>query len=184
MPTEATRNHAARFRTFDRIFWLMWAAFPLMVWIIYATVIDAAALKDALPADRQNCADLMPNPSKMSAGGQAIFWSLFAFQLSIYVVLLATLHVIIHRFAMGRIFVSETLTSLSTIGGILIAWPFLESVVSNGAVYLLHQRGDLPIFVPNYVLDVAPIAVGVFLIALRYMLEHAIAMKSEHDLTI
>lgn len=172
------------FRILDRLFWLVWAAFPLMIWLHYQNVMDLEAVAAALPADRRACIDLMPDPGRMSMAGQLIFWCLFTFQLSIYAVLLAPLHLIIHRFKTGRIFVSQTLTTLNWLGIVLIVWPFLDVAVTNFAAARLHAIGDLPVYVPGYVIDVAPIAVGLFLIALRFMLERAIALQAEHDLTI
>jgi hypothetical protein len=187
MPEDAMargrRDIPGWFRLIDKAFWLVWLGFPVMI-LVSITHNNRSQVAKTIPADRAQCLDLMPDPATMSATGKVIYWGLFAFELSIYVVLLATLHVIIHRFASGRIYVRETLQSLSWIGAVLIVWPFLDVVVPDLAAYVLHQRGDITYFAPTYVVDVGPIAVGVFLFAFRTMLEHAMAMKSEHDLTI
>jgi len=177
-------EHIAWFRTLDRVFWLAWAGFPVMIWVAYVTASSPAAIAVGMTPEQAKCLEILPRPSHMSFVGQLIYWGLFVFQLSIYVALLTILHRIIHRFAHDRIFVSETLASLRWMGIILIVWPFLETAVSNVGAYILKARGDLLLFVPSYIIDVGPIAVGVFLIALRYVLAHAIALKSELDLTI
>jgi len=126
----------------------------------------------------------LPTPTNLSGTGKAIFWSYFAFQFSIYFVLFAVLHRIVHRFAKGRFLVSETLTNLQLMGIVLIVWPLLDNAVSNLVAYLWRQTGDMPVWTFNFSFDLAPIAVGVFLIALKGVLEHAMALKAEHDLTI
>ena len=94
----------AWFRALDRLFWLAWLALPLMVWMSYSASGDPAALAAELPAE---CLKFLPSPERMSPEGRALYWGLFLFQLSIYVVLLGALHLVVHRFAQGRIFVAE-----------------------------------------------------------------------------
>lgn len=182
-PTDRS-DHIAWFRTLDRLFWIAWVGFPIMIWIAYVTLNDPASALVGMTPELTKCLALLPQPAQMSPLGKAMFWGLFVFQLSIYVVLLTFLHRIIHRFASGRIFVSETLKSLWWIGATLVVWPFLDTAVTNVVAFTLKARGDIITFIPSYTIDVGPIAVGVFLIALRYVLEHGIALKSENDLTI
>lgn len=177
-------KHIAWFRTLDRVFWLAWAGFPVMVWFAYVSANDPASSVVGMTPEQAKCLEILTQPTNMSPIGKVIYWTLFAFQLSIYVVLLSILHRIIHRFARDRIFVSETLASLQWIGVALIIWPFLQMVVTNLAAFGLKARGDIQVFLPSYVVDIGPVAVGMFLIALRYVLEHGIALKSENDLTI
>ena len=56
--------------------------------------------------------------------------------------------------------------------------------MTQAVAYALKARGDLPVYVASFAVDVAPIAVGLFLIALRHVLDHALAIKTENDLTI
>lgn len=177
-------KHIAWFRTLDRVFWLAWAGFPVMIWLAYVSASDPASSVVGMTPEQAKCLEILPQPTHMSPLGKVIYWALFSFQLSIYVVLLTILHRIIHRFSRGRIFVSESLASLQWIGVVLIIWPFLMTVVSNLAAFGLKARGDIQVFLPSYVVDIGPVAVGMFLIALRYVLEHGIALKSENDLTI
>lgn len=179
-PSESTRW----FRIFDKAFWLIWLGFPLMMWLVYLTNTNAPQIGEQLPTEYKNCVALMPTPQTMQGLSAAIFWGMFVFNFSIYVIVLTVFHVIVHRFACGQIYVSETLASLQLVAIALIAWPFLDSLVQNAGLYALHQRGDLPIYLPNMVIDIGPVAIGVFLLAIKLMLNHAIALKSEHDLTI
>lgn len=179
-PSESTRW----FRILDKAFWLIWLGFPLMIWLVYRANTNAPQIGEQLPPEFKNCVALMPTPQTMRGPSAAIFWGMFVFNFSIYAIVLSVCHVIVHRFAHGRIYVSETLASLQFVGIALIVWPFLDAVVQNAGAYALHQRGDLPLFVPNNVVDIGPVAIGVFLLAIKHMLRHAIALKSEHDLTI
>jgi hypothetical protein len=50
--------------------------------------------------------------------------------------------------------------------------------------YALHEIGDIKFFVPSYNFDIGTIAGGVFLMALKFVVEHAILLQSENELTI
>lgn len=173
------------FRRLDRAFWAIWAAFPAVIYLAYrANTTAATAIAESLKPEQAACASIVANPLHMSVRGQLLFWTLFAFQLSFYVVLIGILHRMVHRFAKGRIFVSETLQSVWWMGIILVVWPFVDIVTSNIAAYALHRIGDVKFFLPSYNLDVGTIAGGVFLMALKFVIEHAILLQSENELTI
>lgn len=184
MTTAAAASRQRWFLLLDRAFCVVWMALPLLIWASLNVANDPSQITEQLPADLANCSQLVADPSRMSPAGRVMYWGLFAFQISIYFVLLGFLHVVMHRFAKGRIFAGETLTTVRNLGLILIAWPVLETAVTNAVAFGLKTMGDIPLFVPSYAIDVAPIAVGLFLLALRYVLEHAIAIQSENDLTI
>lgn len=183
MSNSDAARHIAWFGRLDQMFWLAWAGLGVMTWLAYAAAVDPAVVAQ-LPPEQAACANILPQPAKMSALGKAMYWCLFAWQLSIYVILLTALHLIVNRFARGRIFVSETLATLGWLGGILVVWPFLDFAATELVARSLHAMGELPVYVPNYAIDIAPAAVGLFLIALRYVLGHAMGIKAEHDLTI
>ena len=124
----AVRERRQRwFRRLDWAFWMIWAAFPVMVWLAYRTNTTAsAALAESLSPDQAKCAGIVANPLGMSGVGQVLFWSLFALQLSFVAALIGILHRIVHRFASGRIFVSETLQGVWLMGIILMIWPFVD----------------------------------------------------------
>jgi hypothetical protein len=172
------------FRRLDRLFWLAWLGLVVMVWVGYWMNADQRALFIQSSPDQAQCAALMPDPASMSAIGRTMYWGLFWMEISIYLILLGALHLIVHRFARGRIFVSETLATMRWLGLVLIVWPFLDAAASQFVFASLKSRGDLLVYTPGYVVDVAPIAVGLFLVALRYVLDCAIEIKSENDLTI
>lgn len=183
--TEKTKaKRLARFRQLDRLFWLVWLGLPLMVWLSLAAAADPAALAAQLPAELAQCARLIPQPEQMSGLGKVLYWFLLGYQLSIYVVLLAALHRVVHRFAQGRLYAAETLSIVGWLGVVLVAWPFTETAVTGLVAYGLKALGDIPILVPSLAVDIAPITVGLFLIALRSVLTHAMAIEAENELTI
>ncbi|MFB9262442.1 hypothetical protein ACFFWD_04545 [Bradyrhizobium erythrophlei] len=173
------------FRRLDRAFWVIWAAFPVTMWLAYrANTTASVTIAESLNGEQAKCASIVVNPLTMSGPGKALFWTLFTFQLSFYPVLIGILHRMVHRFASGRIFVSETLQGVWWMGIILVVWPFVDTITTNAVAYTLHQIGDVKYFLPSYNVDVGTIAGGVFLMALKFVIEHAILLQSENELTI
>ena len=173
------------FRRLDLAFWAIWVAFAVFIWLAYRTNTTASvAIAASLNPEQAKCAGIVINPLNMSGRGQLLFWSLFAFQLSFYAVLIGILHRMVHRFACGRIFVSETLQGVWWMGIILVIWPFVDVITSNAVLYALHEIGDAKFFLPSYNIDVGTIAGGLFLMALKFVIEHAILLQTENELTI
>ena len=173
------------FRCLDLAFWAIWAAFPLVIWLAFhRNTTASASIAASLSPEQAKCAGIVTNPLDMSRQGQMLFWMLFSFQLSFFAVLIGIFHRMVHRFAHGRIFVSETLQGVWWMGIILVIWPFVDLATSNAVAYALHEIGDIKFFLPSYNLDIGTIAGGVFLMALKFVIEHAILLQSENELTI
>ena len=173
------------FRRLDLAFWAIWAALPVVVWLAYLrSTTVSASIAASLGPDQVKCAGLVANPLEMSRPGQLLFWTLFALQLSFFAVLIGILHRMVHRFARGRIFASETLQGVWWMGIILVIWPFIDLITSNAVAYALHEIGDVKFLLPSYNVDIGTIAGGMFLMALKFVIEHAILLQSENELTI
>ncbi|MFZ4808638.1 MAG: DUF2975 domain-containing protein [Hyphomicrobiaceae bacterium] len=172
------------FRFLDRAFFAVWAALPVMIGIAIWSALHQGEPLEGMTSEQIQCLKILPTISSMSSSGQAIVWTLFAFNTSIYVVLLAFLHGMVRRFARERIFVSETLASLWQMGVILIVWPFLETGALALASFALWEVEKLPFSTYRFNLDIAPIAVGLFLLATQSVIRKAIALKQDSDLTI
>ncbi|MGX1351662.1 hypothetical protein AB7M49_005238 [Bradyrhizobium elkanii] len=173
------------FRRLDRAFWLIWAALPVVLWLAYdRTTTASATIAESLIGEQAKCAAIVVNPLTMSAKGQVLFWSLFALGVSFYAVLIGILHRMVNRFANGRIFVSETLQGVWWMGIFLVVWPFVDTITTIAVTYALYQAGDIKFFLPSYGVDVGTVAGGVFLMALKFVIEQAILLQSENDLTI
>lgn len=69
-------------------------------------------------------------------------------------------------------------------GIILVVWPFVDLITGNAVAYALYEIGDIKFLLPSYNVDIGTIAGGVFLMALKFVIEHAILLQSENELTI
>jgi Protein of unknown function (DUF2975) len=105
------------------------------------------------------------------------------FDFVFYGCLLFILHSTIHRFAKGNIFDAFTLRSMHRLSIILIAYPIIAFLLVYGVSEVLRATGDADEVIGN-VFDIAPIAVGVFIMSIKFVLQNAMTLKSENDLTI
>ena len=168
----------------DRLFWLVWLAFPVLVWMTYDSLSDPSALQEQLPELGAECAGKVPQVANFSFAGKAVTFAYFSFQYIVYAVLLGFAHVTIHRCATGNVFVANTLKTFGILGAIIVAWPFADLAAANLANYAVHLTGDLQVFTPAYMFDVGPFGIGLLLLTMRTVLEHAIMLKHDSDLTI
>jgi len=175
-----------KLRLLNRLLWLCWFGLPAMIGIAYWTRVDSlrSAIAGATPEEAK-CLHIMPDPSNLSLDAGILFWSAFAFQFSIYVAVLWVLHTMVRKFISGQIFVSDTLAGLKSLGIILMLWPFLTSTADYAADVTIKAWGELPVWWPlSFNVDLGVVAMGVFLLALRVVIEHAIDIKSDNELTI
>jgi Protein of unknown function (DUF2975) len=172
------------FKLLDRLFWLVWIAFPIVIWQNYTAVLDQSALMAEMPPEASNCAALVPQVANFSGNGKAQVLAYFLTQYVVYAWLLYLAHSAIHRCATGQVFVSGTLKTLKLLGIIIVAWPFFDLAASNLLNYALTLTGDLKQYSPNLLFDVGPFGVGLLILTMRAVLGHAILLKQDHDLTI
>jgi Protein of unknown function (DUF2975) len=110
---------------------------------------------------------------------------LLTFQMSIYFIILWLLHRMVRKFATGRIFVSDTLTGLKSLGLLLSVWPFVHSAVVYALLAGLKAHQDIPSYWPlPFNVNFGILAVGFFLLALKAVIENAIDIKADNELTI
>jgi hypothetical protein len=174
----------AIFRFLDRFFWVVWVAFPFLIWMTFRSILAENAIITDIGKVSADCAELIPQVGKFSLTGKVFGFAYLASNFAIYAVLLAIAHLTIHRFAQGNIFVANTLRSLGHLGLIIITWPFFDLIASNVTAYAFTLTGDLKIFEPNFLFDVVPFGVGLLILTMRIALQHAISLKQDHDLTI
>lgn len=172
------------FVVLDRLFWLVWLAFPIVIWLNYSAILDQSALTAELPPSESNCAELVPQVANFSINGKAQVLAYFLTQYAVYAWLLYLAHTAIHRCATGRVFVSGTLDTLKLLGIIIVAWPFFDLAASNLLGYALTLTGDLKNYSPNLLFDVGPFGVGLLILTMHAVMGHAIVLKQDHDLTI
>jgi Protein of unknown function (DUF2975) len=178
---EKSIDAAKIYRVLDRLFWLIWIGFPVIIWLTYRAVLDQSALRAELPP---SCADAAPQVANFSGAGKTVVAAYFIGQFLFYGILLALAHVTIHRFAKGEVFVSNTLRFLTQLGILVALWPFFDLAASNLLAYGIKATGDMKSFTPNFVFDVGPFGVGLLILTIRSALGRAIQMKQENDLTI
>ena len=171
------------FLLLDKLFWVLWIAFPIMFLTLAYFIADPATYTTGLTDAQIACFGSTPIPTNYSFSGKLLFWSIFVVQFVFYGTLFYILHLTIHRFAKGDIFDFHTLRRMHILGVILIGFPiftFVQSaIVSYGLLYTDKiDSGSLEI------LDVGPIAVGIFIIAIKLVLQNAMSLKTENDLTI
>lgn len=182
----ATQNppESRLFIWLDRLFWLLWPAFAGMILLAYMATVTGDQQIAASGTIKEECLAQLPRFSAFSAGGKTAYWVLFSFEFLVYGALLALAHLMIHRFARGRVFVADTLSSLKWLGMIVTAWPFYEILSSNGLTYALYRLGDLKLFQPTLVPDLPVFAVGLMILTLYAVMRRAIELKTDTDLTI
>jgi hypothetical protein len=169
------------YKLLDQFFWLLWAALPVFLWLNYRAALDVSGLQAELPA---SCADLVSQAADFSSSGKAVLAGYFLADGLVYATLLALAHVTIHRFAMGQVFVSNTLRFLTQLGAVLILWPLFTFISSNALGYGIMATGDAKSFAPSLAFDIGPLAIGLLILTVRSALEHAISLKQDQDLTI
>lgn len=179
-------NHATQrlFIYADRAFWLIWLAFPILVWLTVRDVLDAPATLAAVAPQQQACLQTLPLVVNFSQAGQVIYWLLVSVELGLYVVLLGMAHRVIHTCAVGRVFVADMIGTLRLIGWIITLWPVADLILSNLAFGFWTYQGDLAAFVPNYALDLPVVGVGMLLIVMAQAMQMAIALHRDAELTI
>ena len=60
----------------------------------------------------------------------------------------------------------------------------VEILFYNLNGYLLYRLGDIPAWQPLYALQVMLVALGLFLFALQMLIQHAVALQKDVDLTV
>jgi hypothetical protein len=108
------------------------------------------------------------------------FWSGIVCQFTVYAVLLAPAHMVIHRCATGQIFVDGMIRILRRIGLIISFWPVIDLCLGNLANWTAYAAGGLAIYEPLLALDLPVVGVGLLLVAMRM----AVALRQDVDLTI
>ena len=166
------------FKRLERCFWGIWVLFPFLLSfaIHYMWTSPYAFFNDA-DAPRAIV-------STFSFGGQMLVSVEMLIHISFYVALMVLMHMLVRRFARGKMLMSATLGTMKNIAWLLLAYVCIEMPLYNLNMYLLHSFGDLPSWEPLYYLDVMSLALALTLFALRILIRHAIALQEDVDLTV
>ncbi len=172
------------FHLLDRCFWLIWLAFPFLIWFLARQVLDAPALLAALSPENAACLKDMPMIENFSTQGRAAFWALFGFDVAFYVLLLGLTHSVIHRCAAGQVFVASMIGTLRQIGIVIAAYPPIALVLGNLVLMVFVVQGDVAVFQPELGLDLPVIAVGLLLVTMAAAMQMAVRLHQDAELTI
>lgn len=172
------------FRRLDRLFWLIWLAYPPTIWIDVRDTLDGSGIRSLMKSDPAGCFESLPILANFSLPGKALYWCLYASTHVFFVAMLIVVHLAIKRFAKGRIFVLKTLESVRSLGLLIVVWGIYQTASANLVMYGLYLTGDVRNFHPDYLVDIPTLAVGGFILTFKFILERAILLQEDVDLTI
>lgn len=168
----------------DRAFWLIWIAFPLVIWRLVAEIRAGAGGIEGLSQAQRACLDILPQISRFGPAGQSAFWALFGFEFAVYALLLGLAHWVVHRCATGRVLVAEMIGVLRAIGVVITVFPLVNLVLSNAALLIWVRTGDMPSYTPDLALDLPVLGFGLLMLTIAAAMRQAVALRQEADLTI
>jgi hypothetical protein len=168
----------------DRAFWLIWLAFPVLIWLLVSEVLAMPERLAELAPDLAGCLAALPQLANFSLVGRAAFWLGFSAEFVVYAVILALAHLVIHRCAVGRALFDDMIRVLRWIGIVIAGWSAAEVVLANLLGLALLASGDVPVFEPVFTLDLPVLGVGLLIVALSVAMGHAVRLREDADLTI
>lgn len=177
MPTPRARL----FVWLDRLFWLVWLLFALAVWQTWRGLTDDSQIRAEIDAA---CLAQVPIFSNLTSLGQGAVVANIGIDFAMLGVMALIAHRIIHRCAIGQVFIDDTLRSMAWLGGAVIGYAFVGLISTNALAYVLHAAGDLQSFQPNLLFDFPAFGFGLLVLTMRLVVGHAIALKRDQDLTI
>lgn len=168
----------------DRAFWLIWLGFPVLIWVSVQAVMNAPAEILALAPDQAACLADLPMVATFSTAGRWVFWGVFGIEMAFYAVVLGMAHGVIHRCATGRVFVDGMIGTLRNMGILIALFPVVDIILANLSLWAYVATGDIPVFLPNFALDIPVIGVGLLLITIAAAMRMAVQLHQDAELTI
>jgi Protein of unknown function (DUF2975) len=168
----------------DRAFWLIWLAFPVLIWLLVSEVLAMPQKLAELSPDLADCLATLPQLANFSPLGRTVFWVGFAAEFAVYAVVLGLAHLVIHRCALGRALFDDMIRVLRWIGIVIAGWSVAEVVLANLLGLAMRASGDVPVFDPVFTLDLPVLGVGLLIVALSLAMGHAVRLREDADLTI
>jgi hypothetical protein len=186
---KATKHRSTRrldtLHRLNQFLWFCWLGLPVFVASTYWRITYQIPATFAEDASAPACLRMLGHPQSMSSTGRAVFWGEYLLENSLLFIALWILHRMVRRFISGRIFVEDTLAGLKSLALVLIVWPFLVAGTRLGEDWAQKALGDIPQNYPApFTVQLGIAAFGVFLLALKIVIEYAIEIKSEQELTI
>lgn len=169
---------ADTFRWLDAVFWGIWMLTPFLIWQSFEAIWSH-------PYSYEQYENISTqHVASYSALGKA----LVAFALGVDMLLAATILLLMHRlvrqFNRGELLIVSTLKTMKNMAWVCICMPLIEILLYNFNTYLLYAIGDIPTWQPLFTLKLMLVALGFFLYALYMLIQHAIALQKDVDLTV
>jgi Protein of unknown function (DUF2975) len=161
----------------DAVLWGLWLLAPLLIY-------NAVQLTWSLPFDLLNTSKDVAAVSTYSMQGQIVIGLTLAFHIAIYVAMYFLIHKLVRQFIKGEILISATLNTMKKLAYIFLSLPFVFLFLFNLNLYLLHQFGDLASWQPYFDFDIVVFAIGIMFLALHILIQHAVQLQKDVDLTI
>ena len=161
----------------DAVLWGLWLLAPCLIFRI-------VSLTWSLPYDILNPGKASAAISTYSLQGQIVVGLFIAIQVVIYVLLVILIHKLVRQFLKGEILISATLCAMKKMAYLFLTLPFLFLLMHNLNLYLLYKFGDLSSLKLAYDFDVVAFAIGLMFFALHILIQHAVQLQKDVDLTI
>jgi Na+-translocating ferredoxin:NAD+ oxidoreductase RnfA subunit len=162
----------------DAIFWCIWLLAPFLIWQSFDAIW-------ARPYSYEEFGDMQsPIVATFSMQGKLLVGLASGLEMVQDVATLVLMHRLVRQFKRGDMLIAATLRTMKYIAWIAIAMSIIEILVYNLNSYWLYRLGDVPTWQPLYTINLMILAVGIFLLALKMLIEHAIALQKDVDLTV
>lgn len=135
-------------------------------------------------ADQAACIAKLPSPDAISLLPRLAFWVGPMAEFGVNPLLRVLAHVVIHRCAIGQIFVDSMIRLLARIAIIISVWPVRDSTIANFSDWALSAGRDEATFQPVLALDLPMPGVGLLLMVLAHAMRMAVALQQDAALTI
>jgi Protein of unknown function (DUF2975) len=160
----------------DAVLWGLWLLAPFLIFKV-------VSLTWSLPYDLLNVTEKAA-VSSYSLQGQIVIGLHIAIHVGLYVYLVFLIHRLVRQFMKGEILISATLSTMKKMAYLFLSVPFVLLLMHNLNLYLLHQFGDLASWQPHFDFDIVGFAVGLMFLALHILIQHAVQLQKDVDLTI
>jgi hypothetical protein len=160
----------------DAVLWGLWLIAPYFIF-------KAIKLTWSLPYN----IDIIAQPAIVatySIQGQIVIGLTIATNIAIFTFMVLLIHKLVRRFLKGEILISATLKTIKIMAYLFILMPFFSLLIYNFGLFMLHRFGDLKSWQPFYDLDIVGIATGLMFFALHILIQYALKLQKDVDLTI
>lgn len=171
------RMKPSTFKWLDAVFWIIWMLAPFLIWQAFQAIWSH-------PYSYQQYDVGPPNVEVYSALGKLLVALASGLGMVQEIATLVLMHRLVRQFQRGDMLIAATLRTMKYIAWIAMIMPVIEILFYNLNTYWLYRLGDIPAWQPLYTINVMMLALGLFLYALHLLIQHAIALQKDADLTV